>query len=302
MKNYLIFTVCFLSTISFLTKKSFAQDKIVAIVNNDVITQKDLNEFKNFMRMQYAEEYGGEELDGKIESMSNDLLEKLIDDKLILQQAKKSDIKVDPSMIESRIEEIKKRYGSESSFQEALTSQGLVQADLEARINEQILMYRILNKEVTEKVNIRPEEVTNFYENNKNEFLAPEEWEFVSVKLENEDLAKSVAFELKRNEKLTALASRYPLVIDKLSTSKGGSLRADVEEVLFKLKLGEVSDPINVEGNYFIFILENIHPTKQLSLGEVHDKIHFYLFGKKRQEKLTAWLDELKKQSYIKIR
>ena len=73
----------------------YAQDKIIAIVNSDVITQKDLNDFLNFMRMQLMTEYKGKELENKIQSMKLDLIDKLVEDRLILQQAKKNNIQID---------------------------------------------------------------------------------------------------------------------------------------------------------------------------------------------------------------
>jgi hypothetical protein len=53
----------------FFTLNCFAQGKIVAIVNNDVITEKDLNDFVNFMRIQLSEEFKGKELESKLQSM-----------------------------------------------------------------------------------------------------------------------------------------------------------------------------------------------------------------------------------------
>jgi hypothetical protein len=47
----------------------YAQDKIVAIVNKDIITQKDLTDFINFARMQMLTEYKGEQLEAKIQAM-----------------------------------------------------------------------------------------------------------------------------------------------------------------------------------------------------------------------------------------
>ncbi len=68
---------------------AYAQDKIVAIVNEDVITKRDLDEFIVFTRIQLSREYQGRELETKLQSMKLDLLNKLIEDRLILQEAKK---------------------------------------------------------------------------------------------------------------------------------------------------------------------------------------------------------------------
>ena len=53
----------------------YAQDKIIAVVNNDVITHKDLDDFADFLRMQLSREYKGSALEIKIESIKKDLLD-----------------------------------------------------------------------------------------------------------------------------------------------------------------------------------------------------------------------------------
>ncbi|MCM8781050.1 MAG: SurA N-terminal domain-containing protein, partial [Candidatus Omnitrophica bacterium] len=106
MTSYISFLFSFIPT-------CFAQNKIVAIVNNDVITQKDLEGFINFARIQLAAEYQGEELENKVQSLRPDLLDRLIDDRLLLQEAKNNNIKIDETRIKAKIEQIKRRYASD---------------------------------------------------------------------------------------------------------------------------------------------------------------------------------------------
>ena len=280
---------------------SYAQDKIVAIVNNEIITQKDLNDFVQFMRMQLSSELKGKELETKIQSMKVDLLNKLIEDRLILQKAKKSNIKVNETMAQAKIEEIRKRYPSEQVFQEALSRQGLVQADMESRIQEQLLTGGIVEQEVKNKININPSEVTQFYEKNAKEFNLPEEREFESVSIPEEKLAGNIYRELKNGADLNSLTNQYSLAINKLSASAPGELRKDIEGLIFQLKEGEISQPIRIEGSYYIFKLDKINPGRVQTLSEAKDRISVYLFNMKMQEALVKWLDELKKQAYIKI-
>ena len=82
---------------------------------------------------------------------------------------------------------------------------------------------------------------------------------------------------------------------------KNGQFKKDVEDALLKLKVNEVSEPLDIENRYYIFRLNNIIPPRKLSLSEAQENIHSYLFNKKMQEGLLKWLDELRKQSYIKI-
>jgi hypothetical protein len=67
----------------------FAQEKMIAVVNNDVITQKDYETFLNFTRMQLSQELLGDKLESKIASIRKDLLQRLIEDKLLIQEAKR---------------------------------------------------------------------------------------------------------------------------------------------------------------------------------------------------------------------
>ncbi len=293
-----IFTAfCLLSSVFFL----YAEDQVVAIVNNEIITQKDLFDFLSFIRMQYSREFKGKVLEEKVQAMKQDLLQRLIEDRLILQQAKNDKVIIEPSRIKAKINEIKKRYALESEFENDLSKQGLVQADLENKIREQMLMYAVVEQKVRAKVIIRPDEITNFYNQNKQQFLKSEERQLTVIVLEDESLDKAVSYQMRQGEKLADLAVKYPFTVDKLSAWKGEDLRKEIDEAVFSLGLGEVSAPVKIDEKYYVFKLENIIASRQLDLAQAQDKIQAYLFEKKLQEGLTKWLDELKKLAYIKI-
>ncbi len=279
----------------------FAQDKIVAIVNNDVITQKDFNDFLSFMRVQLSAEYKGRRLEEKIESMKTDLMDRLIEDRLILQEAKKGNLAIDKNRIKAKVDEIKKRYGSDSEFQDALSKQGMVQADIEARITEQLLMHAIVERKIRGTIAINPTEVTDFYEKNNQEFKVPEQREFESVNTSDRGLAYEVYKAMKDSPDLTGVSEKYPVTANRLTVKQGGELRKDIEEIVFKMDVGQVKEPVKIQNGYYIFRLYNIIPPRQETLSGVQDKIYTFLFDRKMQEKMVKWLDELKKNAYIKI-
>jgi len=279
----------------------FAQDKIVAVVNDEIITQKDLNDFVNFMRMQLSVELTGEQLEQKIQSMKADLLDKLIEDRLILQEAKKNKVLVDENRVKAKIDEIKGRYGSETEFQAALAQQGLVQADLELRLREQLLMYSIIEAKIKSKIIIRPSEVTEFYQKNIAEFKTPEEREFESITTKDKDLAQKIYDDLKKGGDFLETAKKYSLEAKSFNAKQGGELREELEGAIFKLNLGGISEPLKIDDTFYIFKLIKIIPFRQGSLIEAQDKIQEFIFNKKMQEDLLLWLTELKKNAYIKI-
>ncbi|MBM3250171.1 MAG: hypothetical protein FJZ09_04915 [Candidatus Omnitrophica bacterium] len=320
LKSLLAVLFCF-GLSGFSPDCSFAVEKIVAIVNNEVITQKELSDFLSYMRIQLSREIKGKELEQKLQSMKLDLLNELIRDRLILQQArkmldearKKTDkasqmmvylLEVDKNRVRARINEMKKRYPSEADFHEALAKQGLTQADLETRIKDEMLKYNVVQLKIDSEIAIRPEEVTLFYNKNPQEFKSPEEREMTVIALENRDQAQSFSYNLKRGEKLESLASRYPIKIlpDKLIAAKDGELKPEVESAVFSLPLGAASDALDIDGKHFVFIVDKITPSRQLPIAEVQAQISDFLFSKKRQEKLDKWLDEIKKSSYVEIR
>jgi len=289
---YLCFGICNLC---------FALDKIIAVVNNEIITQKDLDDFTNFIRIQLSADLKGKALEDKIESMRPQLLEKLIEDRLVLQEAKKSNVKIYDERVQARINEIKRRYPTDADFQNDLAKQGLAQADIENKIKEQMYMVGIVEQKIRDKIVVKPDEVTDFYNKNKKDFISQEERELQVIILDNENLAQGFAYSLKTGSKLVDLAGRYSVTVDRMRVAKGLDLRKDIEDVVFMLGVGEISNPEKIENKYYIFKLENIIPPRQQTLSEVQNKINAFLFEAKMQESLGKWLEELKKNSYIKI-
>lgn len=278
-----------------------AEDKIIAVVNKDVITQKDFDGFVNFMRMQLNQTYQGEQLEKKIASLESDLMERLVEDRLILQEAKKSGIKLNNDKVKARIEQIKRAYPSDNEFQAALKGQGLSQNDIETRIREQLLMYSIIEVKVKSRIVINPGEVTEFYQKNKDKLFTPQVREFQAVTVDNEDLARKVFSALRNNEDSALVSERYGVAVNKLNSYADGQLKKEVEEIVFKLKAGEVSPPAKINEKYYIFKLDNIIAPKQESLFEAQDKIYNMLLETKMQRELASWIEQLKNQSYIKF-
>ena len=279
----------------------YAQDKVIAIVNKEVITQKDLNDFMHFMRMQYSKELEGKALEEKLKGMKADLLNRLIEERIILQKAKEAKIDINQERVKERIDEVKKHYPSEVDFEQDLAKQGLVQADLENKIREQIMTYYLIEQKVRSKITVRPEEITSFYQEDKRRFIKAEERLLTVVILDDESMAKTISYQLRLGVKLEELAGKYPFSTDILSASQGQELRQEIEDTVFKLGIGEVSLPVEIDQQFYIFKLDDIIGSQQMSLIQAKDKIRELLIEKKTQKALAEWIDELKKQSYIKI-
>lgn len=279
----------------------FAEDKIVAIVNGDCITKKDLDDFTNFMRLQMARTDNPAKPEDSAEIAQSELLEKLIDDRLILQEARRANIKIDENRIKARINEIKAHYSSDVNFQADLARDGMVQADLEEKIREQLLMYNIIEQKIRDKIVVSPQEVTAFYNGHKKEFITSPKRELEAFALANEGDAKSFSRDLEKGREAEVLLSKYSAIANKITWTERGELKKEIESEALKLKVGEVSQPIKIEDKYYVLRLKNIIPPRELAMPEAQDRIFSYVFEQKMQDELEDWLDELRKQSYIKI-
>ncbi|MBU1124674.1 MAG: SurA N-terminal domain-containing protein [Candidatus Omnitrophica bacterium] len=299
MKGYKVF---FLAALIVLMARGavYATDKIVAVVNKDVITQKDLSDFLNFMRIQFSKDIAPNEGEERIQAMKDDLLDRLIEDKLILQEAKRLNLRVDDSRVMSKIDDMRDRYQSDKGFQEALLAQGITQADIEKKIREQLLMYTVIEAMVKSKIVINPEEVTFFYNENRARLSKPEERIFLAIEFNDESLAHSFSYEWRTTSTLEDMATRYPFTVNSFSAKKE-EMRKEIDEVVFRMELGEISGPVRIDDIYYVFKVEAIVPPQIKTLSESQDQIYPILFEGKLQEKLMQWLEELKKNAYIKI-
>jgi peptidyl-prolyl cis-trans isomerase SurA len=278
-----------------------AQEQIVAVVNNDVITGKDLNDFLNFMRMELSSQNPAMDVESKIEGMKKDLLQKLIEDKLILQEAKKSGAKVDESRIKGRLAQMRSQHGSDADFQRMLAKQGLVQADLEQRMREQFLTYRVIEDKVKKNVFVHPGEVTGFYYANIKEFSLPELREFEVVRFEDVQGARDFINLLRTGEEFSSAAQKVSAEVQSMTAYKGKEFKPEIDTKVFALAQGDHSDPIELRSQFYVFRVKNITPPREETLSEAQEKIYSYLMDNKMREAMTAWLETLKKNAYIKV-
>jgi len=278
----------------------FAGEKIVAVVNNEIITQRDLDSFLNFMRVQLSRQYSDSELEEKIKVMKQDLLDRLIEDRLILQEARKKNITVDDTRLRAKVEEVKRRYPSQRDFESALKEQGLVEADLVQRLREQQMTFALVEETIRAKIKVKPGEITEYYTSRREEFDIPEERVFQSlVGLEESVLQQAVAA-LRAGGCMEDAATNFALSLSAFSATKKDQLKKEVEDVLFSMQVNGISEPIKIKDSYYIFKLTGINLPRRLTLKEVQDKIQEILYERKMQEAMVQWIETLKKKAYIK--
>lgn len=314
MREIFFFSVLMAQCLMF-NVECFAQDKIIAIVNKDIITQKDLDDFTNFMRMQISQDSGQEHLEERIEQIKPGLIDRLVEDRLILYEAKKilqeakdkknlmlvRYLEPDRGKIDERLSQMRKQYDSDLQFQSALSAQGFNVADIRTRLEDQILMRNIIEYKIKSSIAVNPSEVTDFYNANRQEFYTAQERMVSVIVVDKLKQVNEIFLKLKDPRQWDKVISDYKLKTDKLSVFKDQDLREDINAAVFSLQAGQISKPLKAGDKYYIFRLDSINESRPQTLQEVQDKISAYLSNLKTQSKMADWLKELRSKAYIKI-
>ena len=303
----------FLSVV-FILGLAFAQanaldDAIVAVINEDIITLKDLREYVRTIYLQLlAQGKTQDQIRSVMGSFEQDGLNRLIEDKLLLDQANKKGIQIRDKIITQKVDKIKKQYASELEFTDALASEGLTVTDLRNKISDQLKVKYLVEMEVEGKIFVNPQEVTRYYQTNIDQFKKPERVNLDSVFIaygNDPSAARAKATEawelLNKGRDFSEIAKAYSQS-PSLGTIERGKLLPILEETIFNLKPGEASSPIEIDNGIYIFKVKAKIPAHTAKLIRVKADIYSHLFRDKFKERLQAWLNDLKKDAYIEIK
>lgn len=300
--------------ILFLNPWAYAQnvqtDAIIAVVNDDVITLKDLRQYVAGIAGQLKiENKSPEEIRQIMSDYEQKGLDKLIEDKLILAAANDKGIIVRDDIIDKRLQEIKDRYPGEGEFINALNSQGMTVSDLRQKLTDQLKVKYEVDMEVRDKIFVNPQNVTDYYNQHTSEFDRKPMVNLQSIFVSFDKYSKQEARSRAAEARSRMLAGEdFDKVLQKYSDSSSvgeveqGQMVDAVENVVFNLKLDEVSDPVEVQNGIYVFKAIGISPGKQQTLAEVKDQIYGKLLDDYFQTKFTEWVDKLRKKAYVEIK
>ncbi len=270
-------------------------DKIVAIVNSDVVTEQDLAVFMKVANVAL------EKMDADPKDLHRLFVERLVEDHLILQEAEALQLRTDEAVIDERIRDMKFRAGSGVAFDQALRSQGLSLTELRAKLREQYLVYAVIQREVRAKVMVTPREVTDYYQENPSMFSVPESALVDTVFVEEEGQAASVREALAQGEAYDTVFEKYSKRAD-LGVVRRGQLKKELEDFIFHLEPGVASEPYPFDTGFYVFLLRRIEPPSRRPLDEVKAEIKKALESEKFEKAYKEWIEGLKEKAYISIR
>ena len=298
------------------SSQAIVVDKIVVVVNDEVITQGDIDRILRPLYQQNKDTLTAEDMAEKLDEARKQLLKRLINDKLLLAEARRKEIEVEQSEIDAKLSEVKKRFPSEEEFIQAITQENILLSDLEKQYKERIMIDKIIDKEVRWTVAITPNEALTFYDENKKDFNEPKKVKLHSILIrvgENyssakaEKLARRILSRLEEGGDFAALAKQYsegPYADSggDMGWVKENDLMKRINELVFNMEINEISGILETTLGFHIFKVEGKAPARTKTYQEVKSRIEEILYRSKVEEKLIKWLDELKENAYIAFR
>ena len=163
--------------------------------------------------------------------------------------------------------------------------------------------------EVKDKIFINPQDVTDYYNKHRGDFNRKPMVNLQSIFVSFDKYGKQQARSRVDEARSRMLAGEdFDKVFKKYSDSSSvgevqqGQMVDAVENEVFNLRLGEVSDPVEVENGVYVFKAIGISPGKQQTLAEVKDRIYGKLLDDQFQAKFKEWVDKLREKAYVEIK
>ena len=286
-------------------------DKVIVVVNDEVITQREFDRVFSQIKQGYEGNFQGAELDERLEGAKKALIEQIINTKIAISYAKKEKIEVNEETLQARVGEIKKYYGDEETFLKALDERGSNLTEFKREISDQIMAQQVVEMEVASKVVVTPSEINELFEKNREKFTTPLGVQVKSIMIrksesEDDDRAKidGIRARALQGEDFAELAkevSEGPFAAEggEMGVVVQGQLRDEIDDILFGTPKGDVTDIVETDVGYHIFMIEDIKQPRNLELDEVSDFLRGEIFKGKFEFELKNWLDEKRKNAYI---
>ncbi len=311
-------------------------EEIIARVNNEIITRTEYIRSRDQLKQEVMQQDPAN-ADHAFAEKQRDVLRDLIDQQLLLQKAKDLGITGDTELIK-RLDEMRKQMNlaTMEDLEKAAEAQGASYEDFKQNLRNQIVTQHVIGEEVGKHLAMNKDEVKHIYDQHRAEMEQPEQVRLSEILIapkmpvkppsapeaapqppsEAETEAALAAAQAKAQDlldqihkgaKFDDLAKKYsdgPSAKDggDLSYFKRGTLSKELEDRVFALKSGEVTDVVRTKQGYVILLVSEHQMAGIPSLKDVESRIQDALYMEKLQPALRVYLTTLREEAFIDIK
>ena len=299
-------------------------DKVVAVVNDDIITLSEVEQEAEGLYRVIAQKKSGESLLQILDEARQKTIDSLIDRKLIAQRAKQFNVSVNEKEIEDGFEKVRARSGlSKAEFIEKLEESGMTEKSYRSNIGAQILQGKLVSFDVRSKVIITEAAILDYYDENYTHRVEAGTYYLLQIgftwekESDSEKLAKNKEKTRNRAERVHNLAlsgQDFKMLAKKFSNlpsaADGGDIgtftldemASGMRSAVGALAPGGISEIIETNAGYQFFKLLSGDENKIIvtsSFEDAKEEIKQKLYDQELQEAYSEWIKELKEKAYI---
>lgn len=318
MHKYILITLLLLTT-THLNANDSTLDRIRATVNDDIITQSELNNRISQAKKQLSA-VGVAIPEQKV--LTDQVLNRLVEERLILQQAKNMNMQVDDSALNKALISIAKNNNSDlPSFRKMLEADGYDYIEFREQIRKDMLINQVQQQRVGYNIMVSEDEIDRLVTEMQTKDTPHTQYRVghILIALPRNPSSEQVqTAQAKAKEAMQALkkSTAFSQVALKYSDSSNVLQQADlgwrtqaqlpsmVSSIVPKMEVGEIAEPLrNNSGLHVIQLLEKRQQTLQSAqLGMQREKAREYLYQQKLQEAMQAWLTQLRDGAHIDVK
>ena len=290
-------------------------ERIIARVNNNIITQLQYDKERQKLHSQLAQNSSGDELEQQFRKDSKNLLRDMIDQDLLVQKAKDDGISVETDIIK-QLDEIRQQNSLPSleALQEAVERQGVVWEDFKDQIRRRLLTQKVIAQEVGSRIILSRADARKYFEAHKAQFDSPPGVRLAEILISTEKhkpaeakkLAQEALAEIQNGARFSSVTQKYsdaPSASDggDVGFFKAGTIAPTIASAISKVDVGETTGLIKTQYGYMIFKVLERRVGKTPTFDQVDQQVSGYLYNTRIQEGLRTYLTTLRKESYIRL-
>lgn len=294
-------------------------DRVAAVVNQEIITLSEVEKEIAPLKKEIVTEDRLEK-QKQMQALCRRVLERLIEEKLIDQEVKKSGIKISSKDVEATVEEVKRRNNvTQEDLERALAVEGLTLETYKKQVEKGLQRQKLIQWSVKVEENAGEKEFREFYQKNisryrTNETYRPGQILFVIPKgaapeeiREIRKKCQKVLEKIKKGEDFGEMALLYSEDASNrdhgdLGYFKKGELLPVFEREALRLKVGEVSGIIRTEFGFHIIKLLDRKGIDPLPFEEVVERVKADYHDSEMEKAFRQYLSTLREKAVIEIR
>ena len=290
-------------------------NRIIARVNNEIITQRNFEQKQQDLRNELAQHYSGAQLETQYRQESADMLRSMIDEDLLVQKAKDDDINVETDIVKE-LDQIRadNHLDSLQDLQKAIEAQGMIWEDYQDQIRRKLLMQRVIEREVGSRITPTRDVARKYFQDHVQDFASPAGLRLAEIRISTENRkpgeadkrAQDALAELTGGAKWEDVVKKYS--DDNTNGPEGdigffpqGTLAPVVASAVAKLDVSEYSDVVKTtHGDLILKVLE-IRSGGTPKFEEVESRVDEALYQQRIQHDLRNYLARLRCESYVTV-